>query len=103
VFEEKLVSVVPSVRQYNWQRKYDVYAFIHFEGSRVAPTIAEIGVRLWLWLDWSDTNRNDIYKKAFGLYEKWGMAGVKIDFTDCDDQDMANWYEKIAQPAAEHP
>jgi len=29
-FEEKLVSVVPSDRQYNWQLKYDVYAFIHF-------------------------------------------------------------------------
>ncbi len=30
VFEEKLVSVVPSERQYNWQLRHDVYAFIHF-------------------------------------------------------------------------
>jgi alpha-L-fucosidase len=29
-FEEKLASVVPSDRQYAWQRQYDVYAFIHF-------------------------------------------------------------------------
>lgn len=29
-FERKLVSVVPSDRQYAWQRQYDVYAFIHF-------------------------------------------------------------------------
>lgn len=29
-FEEKLVSVVPSERQYAWQRQHDVYAFIHF-------------------------------------------------------------------------
>jgi alpha-L-fucosidase len=29
-FEEKLVAVVPSNRQYEWQRKRDVYAFIHF-------------------------------------------------------------------------
>jgi alpha-L-fucosidase len=29
-FEEKLASVVPSERQYAWQRQYDVYAFIHF-------------------------------------------------------------------------
>ncbi|HOQ05081.1 MAG TPA: alpha-L-fucosidase [Anaerohalosphaeraceae bacterium] len=28
--EQKLVSVVPSERQYAWQRKHDVYAFIHF-------------------------------------------------------------------------
>jgi hypothetical protein len=30
------------------------------------------------------------------LYEKWGVAGVKIDFMNRDDQDMVNWYEKIA-------
>jgi alpha-L-fucosidase len=29
-FEEKLAAIVPSDVQYNWQRKYDVYAFIHF-------------------------------------------------------------------------
>ena len=29
-FEEKLAAVVPSDRQYAWQRKHDVYAFVHF-------------------------------------------------------------------------
>jgi alpha-L-fucosidase len=29
-FEEKLAAVAPSDRQYNWQRKHDVYAFVHF-------------------------------------------------------------------------
>lgn len=29
-WEEKLVSIVPSERQYQWQRQHDVYAFIHF-------------------------------------------------------------------------
>jgi alpha-L-fucosidase len=29
-FEEKLASVVPSERQYAWQRRHDVYAFVHF-------------------------------------------------------------------------
>lgn len=29
-FEEKLASVVPSERQYTWQRRHDVYAFVHF-------------------------------------------------------------------------
>ena len=63
---------------------------------------AEKSVRLWLWLYWADADRNDAYKKAFALYEKWGMAGVKIDFMDRDDQDMVNWYEKITKAAAEH-
>ena len=29
-FEERLAAVVPSERQYAWQRKHDVYAFVHF-------------------------------------------------------------------------
>ncbi|HWW01566.1 MAG TPA: glycoside hydrolase family 97 protein [Candidatus Acidoferrum sp.] len=62
----------------------------------------EKGVRLLVWLYWSDVDRNDAYKKAFALYEEWGMAGVKIDFMDRDDQEMVNWYEKITKAAAEH-
>lgn len=63
---------------------------------------AERGVRLWLWLHWTDVDRNDAYKKAFPLYEQWGVAGVKIDFMDRDDQETVNWYEKITAAAAEH-
>ncbi len=59
-------------------------------------------VRCWLWLYSSDVNNNDSYKEAFALYEKWGIAGVKIDFMDRDDQDMVNWYKRIIQTAAEH-
>lgn len=62
----------------------------------------ERGVREWAWLNWQDVDRNDAYKKAFPLYEKWGLAGVKIDFMDRDDQDMVNWYEKITRAAAAH-
>ena len=62
----------------------------------------EKGVRLWLWLYWTDANRNDSYKKAFELYERWGIAGIKIDFMNRDDQDMVNWYEKLTRAAAAH-
>lgn len=59
-------------------------------------------VRLWLWLHSNDVDRNDAWKRAFPLYEQWGIAGVKMDFMDRDDQDMVNWYEKITAAAAEH-
>jgi alpha-glucosidase len=59
-------------------------------------------VRLWLWLHWTSVDRNAAYEEAFPLYEKWGIAGVKIDFMNRDDQDMVNWYEKIAKSAADH-
>jgi alpha-glucosidase len=63
---------------------------------------AQKHVRLWVWLYWTDADREDAYKKAFALYEKWGIAGVKIDFMDRDDQEMVNWYEKITRCAADH-
>jgi DUF1680 family protein len=59
-------------------------------------------VRIWLWLYSSDVNRNDAYKKAFPLYKEWGVAGVKIDFMDRDDQEMVNWYHNIIRCAADN-
>ncbi|MCX6327592.1 MAG: glycoside hydrolase family 97 protein [Bacteroidia bacterium] len=58
-------------------------------------------VRCWLWLYWADVDRSD-FEKACALYEKWGIAGVKIDFMARDDQKMVNWYHKIAKIAAQH-
>jgi alpha-glucosidase len=62
----------------------------------------EKNVRLWLWLHWTSVDRNEAYQEAFPLYEKWGIAGVKIDFMNRDDQEMVNWYEKITKAAADH-
>ena len=40
--------------------------------------------------------------EAFPLYEKWGVAGVKIDFMDRNDQEMVNFYHRVCKKAAEH-
>jgi alpha-glucosidase len=60
----------------------------------------EKGVKCWLWLYWTDIDRQ--LEEAFALYEKWGVAGVKIDFMARDDQEMVNWYHKVVREAAEH-
>ena len=41
-------------------------------------------------------------RTRFAQFEKWGVAGVKIDFMDRADQWMVNWYRNIAQKAAAH-
>ena len=38
---------------------------------------------------------------AFPLYRDWGVAGVKIDFMDREDQEMVRWYRKVIERAAE--
>jgi alpha-glucosidase len=59
-------------------------------------------VRIIIWLYSSDVNRNSAYKTAFPLYHEWGIAGIKIDFMDRDDQWMVKWYNDIIKCAAEN-
>jgi len=57
-------------------------------------------VRIWLWTHSRDmADQMDV---AFAQFEKWGIAGVKIDFMDRTDQWMVNWYRTVARKAAEH-
>ncbi len=57
-------------------------------------------VGVWLWAHWSDINLE--MDEAFPLFEKWGIAGVKIDFMNRDDQWMTDFYRRVVQKAAEH-
>jgi alpha-glucosidase len=57
-------------------------------------------VKLILWLHWGAVDRE--MDTAFPTYEKWGIAGVKIDFMNRDDQYMVNFYERTAKKAAQH-
>ncbi len=60
----------------------------------------EKGVGIILWLTWICVERN--LDTIFDTYEKWGIAGAKIDFMDRQDQWMINWYERVIKEAAKH-
>lgn len=77
-----------------WAPQIDMPEIIRYAKSQ--------NVRIIVWLYSSDVNRNSTYKTAFPLYKKWGVAGVKIDFMDRDDQDMVNWYHDIIKCAADN-
>jgi alpha-glucosidase len=77
--------------------------------THVAPNIdmpellryaKEKNVKLWLWASWTSVDK--YVDQAFPLFEKWGIAGLKIDFMNRDDQWMVEWYRKVAAAAAEH-
>ncbi|HXN48748.1 MAG TPA: glycoside hydrolase family 97 catalytic domain-containing protein, partial [Bryobacteraceae bacterium] len=57
-------------------------------------------VRIWLWAHWTAINHQ--LDAALDQFEKWGIAGVKIDFMDRADQWMVNWYRNVATKAAAH-
>jgi alpha-glucosidase len=58
------------------------------------------GVRLWLWANWTSVQLQ--MEPAFALFEKWGIAGVKIDYMNRDDQWMVDFYHQMAKTAAAH-
>jgi alpha-glucosidase len=58
------------------------------------------GVRVWLWAHWTSVQRQ--MEEAFATFEKWGVAGVKIDSMNRDDQWMVDFYHRAAKIAAAH-
>ena len=93
----------------DWQW-YGPYNKTEADITKVAPQLDMPGilayaksknVKCWVWLYYTDVNRTD-FDKACALYESWGIAGVKIDFMDSDDQEMVNWYHRVVKTAAAH-
>jgi alpha-glucosidase len=58
------------------------------------------GVKIFIWVDGTHLWRQ--MDEAFPLYEKWGVAGVKIDFILRDDQPGIDFYYRAAEEAAKH-
>lgn len=57
-------------------------------------------VKIWIWC-YSESVMDQM-KEAFPLFEKWGVAGVKIDFINRDDQRGVQFYYDTAREAAAH-
>jgi alpha-glucosidase len=77
--------------------------------TRVTPEIdmpellryaKEKNVKIWLWSHWTSVDK--YMDQAFPLFEKWGIAGVKIDFMNRDDQWMVGFYHRVVESAAAH-
>lgn len=55
-------------------------------------------VDLLLWTSWLVLDQQ--MDTALDLFQQWGIKGIKVDFMQRDDQDMVNYYEKVAKAAA---
>ena len=60
---------------------------------------AERHVGLILWAHWRHiAPRVD---QVLDVYQRWGIKGVKIDFTERDDQEMVDFFHKMAAATAQ--
>jgi alpha-glucosidase len=68
-----------------WSQMDDI---TKMKGGVDVPTVVQYaaakGVKVWVWTHYNPTVRQ--MNEAFPLYEKWGVAGVKIDFIQRGDQ-----------------
>ena len=51
-----------------------------------------VGLILWV----TGKALEDKFKTSLDKFQKWGCAGIKMDFMIRDDQEMVNFYEKVA-------
>lgn len=72
--------------------KVDIPEVVRYAAAR--------NVKVWIWAHYKDVVRQR--DAAFALFEKWGVAGVKIDFVERDDQEGMAFYYQTAEAAARH-
>lgn len=72
----------------------------HVDIPEVVRYATSRNVKVWIWLLYSDAARQ--MEEAFPLYAKWGVAGLKIDFVERDDQGGIDWYYRVAELAAKY-
>ncbi|HUX57792.1 MAG TPA: glycoside hydrolase family 97 protein [Bacteroidales bacterium] len=83
-----------------WNARNDITKPGKIDIPEIVRYAANKGVKVWIWVSYSDVvNRMD---EVFPIYEKWGIAGLKIDFIERDDQDGNNFYYQAAEKAAQY-
>ncbi len=80
---DDILHVVPSI---------DMPAILAYAKQR--------NVRILLWMHWAAVNKQ--MDQAFPMFAKWGVAGVKVDFMNRNDQQMVNFYHRVVKLAARY-
>ncbi len=72
-----------------------------FDLPRILAHAKARGVGIWLWIHWQALDDWGL-EETFAQLEKWGVAGVKLDFLNRQDQWMVGWCERVCRVAARH-
>ncbi|RDI70201.1 glycoside hydrolase family 97 protein [Halopelagius longus] len=62
-------------------------------------TEREVGI--FLWAHWTELHRDDDRERRLDRWSDWGIAGVKVDFMDADDQGRHQFYDRFMEATAE--
>jgi len=59
-------------------------------------------VKILLWIHFNELDTAEERASRLALFQKWGVAGLKIDFMDSDGQERFAWYDQILPETAKH-
>lgn len=62
---------------------------------------AERDVGVFLWAHWTDLNTEAKREEHLNAWADWGVAGIKVDFMNHDDQGRMQFYDRLAEAAGE--
>jgi alpha-glucosidase len=68
----------------------DIPALVNYAKSK--------GVDILLWAHWEPLEAR--LEEALDLYQRWGVKGIKVDFMDREDQEMIEFYIRVAEETA---
>lgn len=81
-----------------WSEAWDVTRTIpEMDMSELISYAESKNVGIILWVSWAPFSKQ--MDKAFELYSRWGVKGLKIDFMNRDDQAMVDFYYEVARKA----
>lgn len=70
------------------------------ELPKILAYAREKGVRIRFWVHWKALEPK--LEEAFTQYEKWGIAGLMVDFLDREDQEMVQFCDRVMESATRH-
>jgi alpha-glucosidase len=70
------------------------------ELPKILAYAKEKGIRIRFWVHWKSLEPK--LEEAFAQYEKWGVAGLMVDFLDREDQEMVQFCDRVMESATRH-
>jgi len=86
---------------WHWYEKDPTVPEPHMNVPEVLAYAKARGVKLFIWMHSKDLTKTG-FEKVFSTMERWGAAGVKVDFMNSDSQESVKWYEDVLKVAAQH-
>ena len=84
-----------------WSNDRDIMQIVpDVDLQQIIDYARQKNVGVWLWMGSYPLDQK--MEEAFSTYSRMGVKGFKIDFMDRDDQNMVEFYYRVAKTAATH-